>query len=168
MKLGEKLKFLRSVEGTLRGLARPLSQSDVSRLVADELGGTISQSYLSQIESGARRHLTSTSRTLLARFFQVHPGYLVDDPADHPTEPSIRADELESRLDLWLLRGSELFRRDPDLASAMFSVARHKDSRRCFLLIRDVIESPKLYKRVRAARTAELGSRARGRKRKTT
>src|SRR5205814_808523 len=43
-------------------------------------GATISQSYLSQIESGARPHLTNTTRLLLAKLFKVHPGYLVDDP----------------------------------------------------------------------------------------
>ena len=41
---------------------------------------TISQSYLSQLESGARPHLTNATRMLLAQFFKVHPGYLVDDP----------------------------------------------------------------------------------------
>ena len=42
----------------------------------------LSQSYLSQIESGARPHLTNTTRLLLAKFFKVHPGYLVDDPEE--------------------------------------------------------------------------------------
>jgi len=75
MKLGEKLKYLREVEGTLRGLNREMSQQDVIRAIKLELGESISQSYLSQIESGARPHLTNSTRQLLARFFKVHPGY---------------------------------------------------------------------------------------------
>src|SRR5258707_1989898 len=80
MTLGEKLRYLREVEGTLRGLDRELSQLELARLIEKELGKSISQSYLSQIESGARPHLTNSTRMLLARFFKVHPGYLVDDP----------------------------------------------------------------------------------------
>ena len=80
MRLGEKLRYLREVEGALRGVDRELSQQEVARLIQKELGKSISQSYLSQIESGARPHLTNSTRMLLARFFKVHPGYLVDDP----------------------------------------------------------------------------------------
>ena len=80
MTLGEKLRYLREVEGTLRGLDREMTQQEMARLIQKELGKSISQSYLSQIESGARPHLTNSTRMLLARFFKVHPGYLVDDP----------------------------------------------------------------------------------------
>src|SRR5436853_7878213 len=58
MRLGEKLRYLREVEGTLRGMDRELSQVELARLIQKELGKSISQSYLSQIESGARPHLT--------------------------------------------------------------------------------------------------------------
>ena len=86
MKLGEKLRYLRLVEGTLRGLGREMTQQDLARALKKELGGGLSQSYLSQIESGARPHLTNSSRMVLARFFKVHPGYLVDDPEGYHTE----------------------------------------------------------------------------------
>ena len=86
MKLGAKLRYLREVEGTLRGLGRAMTQQEIVRSVKKELGKTISQSYLSQIESGARPHLTNSTRMLLARFFKVHPGYLVDDPEGYSTE----------------------------------------------------------------------------------
>src|ERR1051325_1341458 len=62
MTLGEKLRYLREVEGTLRGLDRELSQQEMVRLIQKEQGKSISQSYLSQIESGARPHLTNSSR----------------------------------------------------------------------------------------------------------
>src|SRR2546421_5458169 len=58
MTLGEKLRYLREVEGALRGLDRDISQVELARLIQKELGKSISQSYLSQIESGARPHLT--------------------------------------------------------------------------------------------------------------
>src|SRR5438874_1814698 len=104
MRLGEKLRYLREVEGTLRGIDRELSQQELSRLVLKELGKSISQSYLSQIESGARPHMTNSTRLLLARFFKVHPGYLVDDPEGFQNELISDIGALEDKLDLWLVR----------------------------------------------------------------
>ena len=69
MKLGDKLRYLREVEGTLRGLGREMSQQEIVRAIAKEMKKSISQSYLSQLESGARPHLTNSSRMLLAKFF---------------------------------------------------------------------------------------------------
>src|SRR5499425_3269084 len=129
MRLGEKLRYLREVEGTLRSLSRELSQLDVARLIQKELGKSISQSYLSQIESGARPHLTNSSRMLLAKFFKVHPGYLVDDPEGYHTELISDAATLEDKLDLWLISGAERFSRDVDLHHALLATARHADSR---------------------------------------
>ncbi len=80
MKLGEKIRYLREVEGSLRGMNRAMSQQELVRAIEAETGSKLSQSYLSQIESGARPHLTNTTRQILAKFFKVHPGYLVDDP----------------------------------------------------------------------------------------
>ena len=111
MRLGEKLRYLREVEGTLRGLDREMTQQEVVRAVKAELNESISQSYLSQIESGARPHLTNSTRQLLARFFKVHPGYLVDDPEGFHTELISDVRDLEDQLDLWLIEGSERFRR---------------------------------------------------------
>jgi hypothetical protein len=37
-------------------------------------------------QGGARPHLTNATRMLLAKFFKVHPGYLVDDPEGFHTE----------------------------------------------------------------------------------
>ena len=82
MTLGEKIRYLREVEGSLRGLDRPITQLELVRAVHKELGKRISQSYVSQIESGARPHVTQSTRALLAKFFKVHPGFLVDDPVE--------------------------------------------------------------------------------------
>ena len=116
MTLGEKLRYLREVEGTLRGFGRGMTQSEVTRAVAEELGEKISQAYLSQVENGKRKHLTDTTRMLLARFFKVHPGYLVDDPEGYHAELLSEARLHEDRLDSWLIGGAERFRKDPELA----------------------------------------------------
>jgi transcriptional regulator with XRE-family HTH domain len=106
MSLGEKLRYLREVEGTLRGHARELTQQEVVRAIKSELRQSISQSYLSQIESGARPHLTNSTRMLLARFFKVHPGYLVDDPEGFHTELLSDVGAMEDQLYRWLIDGA--------------------------------------------------------------
>ena len=148
MKLGEKLRYLREVEGTLRGLDRELSQLEMARLIQKDLGKSISQSYLSQIESGARPHLTNSSRMLLARFFKVHPGYLVDDPEGFSNELISDIGALEDKLDLWLVGGAERFRRDAELHHALLTIARHDDSRMCLMLLGTILENPGLAERL--------------------
>ena len=148
MKLGEKLRYLREVEGTLRGLNRELSQQEMARLIQKELGKSISQSYLSQIESGARPHLTNSTRMLLARFFKVHPGYLVDDPEGFQNELISDVGALEDKLDLWLVSGAERFRRDPELHASLLTVAKHEDSRMCLVLLGEILDNPGLAERL--------------------
>lgn len=151
MKLCDKLRYLREVEGSLRGLNRAMTQGELVRALRDELDESLSQSYLSQIESGARPHLTNTSRLLLARFFKVHPGYLVDDPDGYHAELLSDARLHEDRLDLWLIGGAERFRRrDPELCRALLAVAKHDDSRKCLLLLEGVLETPNLAARLLA------------------
>ena len=129
MKLGEKIRYLREVEGSLRGLDRAMSQLELVRAIETETGSKLSQSYLSQIESGARPHLTNTTRQLLAKFFKVHPGYLVDDPDGYSPELQSELRNVEDKLDLWLVAGAERFRRDPELMQALLVLARHEHSR---------------------------------------
>ncbi len=148
MLLGEKLRYLREVEGTLRGMDRELSQVEMARLIQKELGKSISQSYLSQIESGTRPHLTNSTRMLLARFFKVHPGYLVDDPEGFQNELMSNLGALEDKLDLWLVSGAERFCRDVDLHEALLTVAKHKDSRMCLILLGTILENPGLAERL--------------------
>jgi transcriptional regulator with XRE-family HTH domain len=148
MTLGEKIRYLREVEGTLRGLERELSQQELARLIQKELGKSISQSYLSQIESGARPHITNSTRMLLAKFFKVHPGYLVDDPEGYQNELVSDIGALEDKLDLWLISGAERFARDPDLHEALLTTARHQDSRMCLVLLGTILENPGLADRL--------------------
>ena len=157
MKLSDKIRYLREVEGNLRGLDRAMTQQELVRAIQEsnksksgngKAGATISQSYLSQIESGARPHLTNTTRLLLAKFFQVHPGYLVDDPEGYNAQLMADIHNLEDKLDLWLISGAERFRRDPDLCQALLTLAQNKDSRRCLLLLEAILETPSLADRL--------------------
>lgn len=148
MKLGEKIRYLRDVEGTLRNLGREMTQQEVVRAVKAELKESISQSYLSQIESGARPHLTNGTRLLLARFFKVHPGYLVDDPEGFHTELMSEARTREDQLDGWLTDGAERFRRDTEVSQALLTLAKHEDSRKCLMLLESILETPELADRL--------------------
>jgi len=148
MKLADKFRYLREVEGSLRGLNRAMTQQELLRAIEAETSTRLSQSYLSQIESGARPHLTNTTRLLLAKFFKVHPGYLVDDPEGYHAELLSDARTLEDKLDLWLISGAERFRRDPELCHALLALARHDDSRNCILLIESILDTPALAGRL--------------------
>src|ERR1700680_1136079 len=166
MRVGEKIRYLREVEGALRGLGRPMTQQEIVRAVGKELGRgkTISQSYLSQIENGARPHMTQSSRALLARFFKVHPGFLVDDPEGYHTELTSDLRTTEGKLDVWLLQGSERFVRDPEVSEVLIKAAREKDTRRCLLLLGAILDSRGLAERLLEALRPELFAGAIGRR----
>jgi transcriptional regulator with XRE-family HTH domain len=156
MNLGEKIRYLREVEGSLRGLERPMTQQEIVKAVRQELNKSISQSYLSQIESGARPHMTQSSRALLARFFKVHPGFLVDDPEGYHTELTSDLRTTEGQLDVWLLQGSERFVSDPEISDVLIKAAREKDTRRCLLLLGAILDTPGLAERLLEALRPEL------------
>jgi len=150
VKLGEKIRYLREVEGSLRGLGRPMTQLELVRALREELGPgkTISQSYLSQIENGSRPHMTQSSRSLLAKFFKVHPGFLVDDPEGYHTELTSDLRTTEGQLDVWMLQGSERFASDPEVSNVLIKAAREKDTRRCLLLLGAILDTPGLADRL--------------------
>ncbi len=148
MTLGQKLRQLRQLEGELRGLGRELSQSELVRAIRSELGQTISQSYLSLIEKGTRRHLSQESRQLLAKFFKVHPGYLVSDPPGYHTELTSDVASVETALDRWLLDGATRFAHDPPLSAALDRLAAHAETRRCLVLLGEMISMPGLIDRL--------------------
>jgi len=157
MTLGEKIRYLREVDGSLRGLGRPMTQQEMMKAIRKETGKTISQSYLSQIESGKRRHMTQSTRTLLARFFKVHPGFLVDDPEGYHTELVSDLRTTEGQLDVWLLQGSERFASDPEVSEVLIKVAREKDTRRAILLLGEILNTPGLGERLFEALRPERG-----------
>ncbi|HXU20706.1 MAG TPA: helix-turn-helix domain-containing protein [Verrucomicrobiae bacterium] len=144
MTLGEKIRHLRAVEGTLRGLGRPLTQGEVIGQMKRELRRTISQSYLSQIESGARPHMTHGTRDLLARFFKVHPGFLVDDAEGY--HPELRSDLRikDASIDSWLYAAAETFHDDSRFAEALRLIAEFPDTRKALLLLGEAVKVPGL------------------------
>jgi transcriptional regulator with XRE-family HTH domain len=148
MTLGNKLRSLRSVEGSLRGLGRAMTQFELAQAMKRELGRGLSQAYLSQIESGARPHLTHTTRELLARFFKVYPGFLVDDPEGYTSglQSDLRAED--AKIDSWLFGGVEQFSADPELSEALLSIAEVNDSRRALLLLGEILRTPGLAERL--------------------
>jgi transcriptional regulator with XRE-family HTH domain len=159
MLLGEKLRYLRAIEGSLRGLNRPLTQLDVVRAIRRDLRRTLSQSYLSQVENGSR-HLTHATRRLLAQFFKVHPGYLVDDPEGYHSELVSDLRTTEGQLDVWLLQASERFAGDSDVQEALVKLARHDDTRGCLLLVGAILDTPGLAERLLGALRPELARRS--------
>jgi transcriptional regulator with XRE-family HTH domain len=166
VKLGDKIRYLREVEGSLRGLGRPMTQLEIVRALRKELGGaekgakkkTLSQSYLSQIENGSRPHMTQSSRALLAKFFKVHPGFLVDDPEGYHTELTSDLRTTEGEIDCWLLQGSERFAGDPEISKVLIKAAREKDTRRCLLLLGAILDTPGLAGRLLEALRPELAT----------
>src|SRR5207302_9317290 len=124
--------------------------SDVcsSDLIRKEIGKTISQSYISQIENGSRPHMTQSTRTMLARFFKVHPGFLVDDPEGYHTELTSDLRTAEGKLDVWLLQGSERCAGDREWSEILIKAVREKDTRKAFLLMGAILDTPGLADRM--------------------
>ena len=158
MTLGEKIRYLREVEGSLRGLNRPMTQQEMVKSIRQELRKSISQSYLSQIENGSRPHMTQSSRALLAKFFKVHPGFLVDDPEGYHTELTSDLRTTEGQLDVWLLQGSERFVSDTEVSEVLIKAAREKDTRHCLLLLGAILDTPGLADRLLEALRPDLAS----------
>ncbi len=142
MRLAEKLKHLRFVEGTHRGLGRPMTKAEVIRAMHDELREGISHPYLCQLEGGSREHMTAHTRDLLARFFKVLPGYLVDDlegfEVSLQTELRTGKDGLQS----WFAAQAEGLRDEPFLAHVMFKLSRTETPERFVELLDRLLELP--------------------------
>jgi len=142
MNLAEKLKHLREVEGELRGLNRPMTQMEVVKAMYEELDERISQAYLSQLESGKRLHLTASSRDLLARFFKVHPGYLVSDPPDYSTDLITDMTSDEDRLTTWLTASAAEWRSEPTIQELLQRLADSPEAHRYLSLFHKLAEMP--------------------------
>jgi transcriptional regulator with XRE-family HTH domain len=146
--LGEKLRYLREMEGSLRGLGRPMTQLEVAKAAQDELGKSISQSYLSQIESGARPHMTQATRGLLAEFFKVHPGFLVNDPEGFHSELTSDLRAGSNNVEAWLLEGAQRLARDPEISKVLVKAASREDARNTLILLGAILETPGLTEKL--------------------
>ena len=140
MNLSEKIKHLREVEGELRGFGRAMTQMEVVRAMQEELGETISQAYLSQLENGKRVHLTATSRDLLARFFKVQPGYLVSDLADFSTDLLSELESEGDRLLTWLEASAEEWRAEPLIQRFFDRLGSVEDPRRYIAFFNELLD----------------------------
>lgn len=158
MTLAEKIRYLREVEGSLRGMNRPMTQLELVKSIRTEQGKSISQSYISQIEGGSRRHMTQATRSLLAKFFKIHPGFLVDDPEGYHNELTSDLRTLEGKLDVWLLQGAERFSGDPELSEVLMKAAREPDTRKSMILLGAILDTPGLADRLLAALQPHRGT----------
>jgi hypothetical protein len=85
---------------------------------------------------------------LLAKFFRVHPGYLVDDPEGYQTKLITNLRLKEDQLDQWLIEGAERFRKDPWLSQVLLRLARRSDSRKYIRLLAALLDRPELVNRL--------------------
>jgi transcriptional regulator with XRE-family HTH domain len=148
MTLGDKLRSLRAVEGSLRGLGRSMTQLEMVKAMKREVKKSLSQAYLSQIESGARPHLTHTTQQLLAKFFRVYPGFLVDDPVGYARDLQSELRVADAKVDSWLYAGASQFAADPEFQRALITAAEHDDSRQALLLLAEILRAPGLAERL--------------------
>jgi hypothetical protein len=102
--------------------------------------------------------MTQSSRALLAKFFKVHPGFLVDDPEGYHTELTSDLRTVEGQIDVWLLQGSERFASDPEISHVLIKAAREKDTRRALLLLGAILDTPGLSDRLLEALRPELAA----------
>ncbi len=129
-----------------------------------EIGTALSHSYLSQLESGSRVHLSASSRVLLSSFFKVHPGYLVGDPPGYGNGGSLHDAATEPiQLGGWLAERAEEVRDDPLLYRALLRLARQPDPRQYLLLLDDLLDLPAArIDALRAELVAHADDHARG------
>jgi transcriptional regulator with XRE-family HTH domain len=125
-----------------------MTQQELASAMKREIGRGLSQAYLSQIESGARPHLTHTTRELLARFFRVYPGFLVDDPEGYTPELQSELRSIDAKVDSWLFAGAGQFSTDPELQEALITIAESPDSRSPLLLLAEILRTPGLFERL--------------------
>src|SRR5882762_10899921 len=92
--------------------------------------------------------LAHTTRELLARFFRVYPGFLVDDPEGYTPELQSELRAIDAKIDSWLYAGAEQFTADPELQRALLAVAEVEDSRKAVLLLAEILRSPGLADRL--------------------
>lgn len=156
MNLSEKIKYLRELEGNIRGLNRPMTQMEVVKAMQEELNESISQAYLSQLENGKRVHLTASSRDLLSRFFKVQPGYLVSDLPDYSTDLLTDIDYETDRLSTWLMASAEEWRIEPSIQKFFERLANAEDPRHFIALLNELMDLPveELEHTVRAIKTS--------------
>jgi hypothetical protein len=148
MRLNQKLLVLRELEGRCRGHSRALSKVEIARLIREETGETISLPYLSQLERGTRTHMTNKTRLLLARFFRIHPGFLVDEAEEFREHIVTPVGAASTPLSSWLRVGAARFRHDRLVSETLERLAAHPDPRTALRLLHALLGMPRLMDRL--------------------
>jgi hypothetical protein len=101
--------------------------------------------------------MTQSSRTVLARFFKVHPGFLVDDPRAITRNwfPTCGPPKGSSMCGCCKVRSVSPAIRQ--VSEVLIKVARDKDTRRCLLLLGEILNTPGLADRLFEALRPEPG-----------
>jgi hypothetical protein len=102
--------------------------------------------------------MTQATRALLAKFFKIHPGFLVDDPEGYHNELTSDLRTVEGKLDVWLLQGADRFAGDAELSQVLMKAAREKDTRKCLLLLGAILDTPGLADRLLEALRPQTGA----------
>src|SRR5205814_9106213 len=105
--------------------------------------------------------LAGTLRNRLAQCWQDFSKCIRDfwltTPEGYHTELTSNLRTTEGKLDVWLLQGSERFASDPEVSEVLLKAAREKDTRRCFLLLGAILDTPGLAERLLEALKPDLG-----------
>jgi hypothetical protein len=89
----------------------------------------------------------------------VHPGYLIDDPEGYHPELISDLRVAEGRLDSWLNEGAERFVVDAELRKALLALVDYEDSRKCLILMCNILETPGLVDRLSEVMNSESGKK---------
>jgi hypothetical protein len=92
--------------------------------------------------------MTNKTRLLLARFFRVHPGYLVDDPDEFRETLGTPVGGRTQTLSSWLRVGASLFRHDPVVSETLARLASHPERRKALRLLHAMLGMPVLMDRL--------------------
>ena len=103
--------------------------------------------------------MTQSTRALLAKFFKVHPGFLVDDPEGYHTDLLSDLRTTEGRLNVWFLQGSEQFAGDPEVSEVLIKLARQEHTRQSLILLGAILDTPGLTHRLLEALKPEAAGR---------
>ena len=126
-----------------------MTQFERLKAMKREVGSGLSQAYLSQIESGARPHLTHTTQRVVGAIFPRIPGFSGGRPGGYAARPAIRvAGRGRQGRFVAVRRRFEQFSADPDLSAALSPIAEVHDSRHALLLLAEILRTPGLADRL--------------------
>jgi hypothetical protein len=88
--------------------------------------------------------MTHNTRELLARFFKVHPGFLIDDAEGFQTNLGSELRIEDAKMDSWLYAAADNFPGDPEFSRSLLAIADFSDTRKALLLLGEILQVPGL------------------------